>query len=430
MKFLKPPPPPPAIREAMAKASAREEAGLPVIDFSSGNVGKILAEQRLFTRFELEVNEALPPPLRLIGEALKNGLTEAFYQGLTGIAYSPTGGTETVKKWVLKYFREFHGVPLRDGETSKVIATAGGQQALTAALRSIKPGNTVYLPKWEYAPASGIIENNGCHVSRVPLNEDLSINMDELKGNLDGNSVFYISMPNNPAGYTSPDDLEKIARMMELADGGVVWDAPYLFTILRLKASKAIYDKALLNEVVNRFKNVVAKHYQRMCILSSVSKTCLMAGLRFGFATAPTPWIELMNTIIGTENLSSPTHSFAIGVEALRLFLENPITHEWLCQVLADRLTCLLEEDVPLVLPGNGMFGALYALVKTGRLDGDRLASELIDRFGIVTVSGNSFYGGEVNAVRISLVATPWSEGDETWRKNVKALKKAVNHFS
>ncbi|MEM2998521.1 MAG: hypothetical protein QW542_06210, partial [Thermoproteota archaeon] len=96
MNFLKPPPPPPAIREAMAKASAREEAGLPVIDFSSGNVGKILADQRLFNRFELEVNDALPPPLRLISEALKNGLTEAFYKGLTGIAYSPTGGAESV----------------------------------------------------------------------------------------------------------------------------------------------------------------------------------------------------------------------------------------------------------------------------------------------------------------------------------------------
>ncbi|MEM2902070.1 MAG: pyridoxal phosphate-dependent aminotransferase [Candidatus Bathyarchaeia archaeon] len=430
MNFLKPPPPPPAIREAMAKASAREEAGLPVIDFSSGNVGKILADQRLFNRFELEVNDALPPPLRLISEALKNGLTEAFYKGLTGIAYSPTGGAESVKKWVLKYFREFHGVPLGDGETSKVIATAGGQQALTAALRSIKPGTTVYLPKWEYAPASDIIKENGCHVSRVPLNEDLSINLDGLKDHVDGNSVFYISMPNNPAGYTSPEDLERVAWLMESADGGVVWDAPYLFTVLRLKASKAVYDKSFLTEVVDRFKNVVGKHYQRMCILSSISKTCLMAGLRFGFATAPSQWIGLMNTIIGTENLSSPTHSFAIGVEALRLFLENPITHEWLCQVLAERLTCLLEEDVPLILPGNGMFGALYVLVKTGGLDGDRFASELIDRFGIVTVSGNSFYGGEVNAVRISLVATPWSEGDEAWRENVKALKKAVDHFS
>lgn len=430
MKFLKPQPPPPAIREAMAKASAREESGLPVIDFSSGNVGKILANQRLFNRFELEVNGALPPPLRLIGEALKNGLTEAFYTGLNGIAYSPTGGTESVKKWVLKYFREFHGVPLRDDETSKVIATAGGQQALTAALRSIKPGTTVHLPRWEYAPASDIVKDNGCRESRVPVNEDLSINLDELKKHADENSVFYVSMPNNPAGYTSPDDLEEIARIMSSADGGVVWDAPYLFTILKLKGSKAVYDKAFLTEVVNRFKNVVGKHHQRMCILSSVSKTCLMAGLRFGFATAPSQWISLMNTIIGTENLSSPTHSFAIGVEALRLFLENPITHEWLCQVLADRLTCLLEEDVPLILPGNGMFGALYALVKTGRLDGDRFAGELIDKFGIVTVSGNSFYGGEVNAVRISLVATPWSEGDEAWRENVKALKKAVDHFS
>ncbi len=427
MSFLRPIPPPPAIREAMAKASAREDAGLPVIDFSSGNVGKILASQRLFSRFNLEVDGSLPPPLRLIGEALKNGLTEAFHTGLSGIAYSPTGGTELVRRWVVKYFREFHGVPLQDKDLNKVIATAGGQQALTSALRAIKPGTTVYLPKWEYAPASSIIKDNGCRESRIPVNEDLSIRIDELERKVEPNSIFYTSMPNNPAGYTSPDDLENILRIMEKAEGGAVWDAPYLFTILRLNGSKAVYDKNSQKDMIDRFKAIAGKHYQNMCILSSISKTCLMAGLRFGFATASPEWIELMNTIVGTENLSSPTHSFAVGVEALKLFLETPITHEWLCAVLADRLSCMLEEDIPMILPGNGMFGALYVLVKTGNMHGDEFANNLIDKSGIVTVSGNSFYGEKVNAVRISLVATPWSEGDETWRKNVKALKKAVS---
>jgi len=84
-------------------------------------------------------------------------------------------------------------------------------------------------------------------------------------------------------------------------------------------------------------------------------------------------------------------------------------------------------EEIPdyLMLPRNGMFGALYALVKTNQ-ESTKVAERLTDEYGIVTIAGNQFYGGPVNAVRVSLVSVPWSEGDETWIQSVKALKKAL----
>ena len=80
MSFLRDPSAQPAIREAMAKVTQREEAGLPVIDFSSGNAGKIIIKERLFTKFQIEINESLEKPLKMIGEALKKGLLRAFYR--------------------------------------------------------------------------------------------------------------------------------------------------------------------------------------------------------------------------------------------------------------------------------------------------------------------------------------------------------------
>jgi len=151
-----------------------------------------------------------------------------------------------------------------------------------------------------------------------------------------------------------------------------------------------------------------------------------LSGLRCGFATAPSKWIDSMNVIINRDNISSPTTSFFIAKEALELFIKEPITHEWLCKILANRLTMLIEEGIPLILPKNGKFGALYALVKTNGIDGVKFSNELIDKFGIVTIPGSSFYGDKVDVVRISLVATPWSEGDRNWDKNLKILKKAL----
>ncbi len=65
-------------------------------------------------------------------------------------------------------------------------------------------------------------------------------------------------------------------------------------------------------------------------------------------------------------------------------------------------------------------------MVETGGVDSIKFSNELIEKYGVVTVSGNPFYGEPVCAVRISLVATPWSEEDKLWKENVKMLKKAL----
>ena len=426
MSFLRDPSAQPAIREAMAKVTQREETGLPVIDFSSGNAGKIIIKEHLFTKFQIEINESLEKPLKMIGEALKKGLLRAFYSELAGLSYSTAGGTDAVRLLALKYFRKFHGIPLSDEDLDRVLVTAGGQQVLTASLRSIKPGTSIYMPRWEYSPVPEIIKDNDCKEVRIPINNDLSLQLDYLIDKVENKSVFYLSMPNNPTGYTSPRDLSEVMKIMKERDGGLIWDAPYLFTILKLTPSKAVYDKKYQKEIINEFKKNFKVKNDYVCVLSSLSKTCLMTGLRFGHATASSRWIKSMNAIISRENISSPTASFLIGAEALKLFLNEPLTHEWLCEVVANRLTILIEENIPLILPGNGVYGAFYALIKTKDIDGSKFSSELIDKFGVVTIPGNSFYGDEIDVVRISLVSTPWSDRDQMWAENVKVLKRAL----
>ena len=50
-----------------------------------------------------------------------------------------------------------------------------------------------------------------------------------------------------------------------------------------------------------------------------------------------------MKATIERENLSSPTPSFIIGTHLLKSFLKNPISHKWVCKILAERLTVLME---------------------------------------------------------------------------------------
>jgi hypothetical protein len=64
---------PPVIRETINKATLREEKGLPIFDFSSGSIGKLLFKINLFDKIDIKVNENLPLELKVIAEAIKEG---------------------------------------------------------------------------------------------------------------------------------------------------------------------------------------------------------------------------------------------------------------------------------------------------------------------------------------------------------------------
>ena len=426
--YLRSPPPKPAIREAMVKASALREKGVQVFDFSSGSVGNLLFEVPIFKKMEIHVNEQLPSPLRAISDGIRSGMLASFDPKPRALGYSPTTGTSEQKKWVLEYMRRIHGISLNNEDLDRVVCTAGGQQAMAASLRALRPGTNVLMLQWDYSPIPGIVSNNECALTRVKMHEDLSLDADDLRKKVTDRSVFYVSMPNNPTGYTSVKDLQVIVDVMRANEGGIIWDAPYLFTILELTPRKAPtrarFSKEAAGSVQNGFRKIGEKNHESMCILSSLSKTCLIAGLRFGFATANEQWIANMEAILGRENLSAPTLSFITGTHVLQTFLEDPSAHEWMCEILANRITVLLEEEIPVLLPKNGFYGALYALVKTPT-EGKKFSDVILSK-GLVTIPGFSFCGEQTNAVRLSLVAVPWVEGDEKWLESVRALRRAL----
>lgn len=132
-----------------------------------------------------------------------------------------------------------------------------------------------------------------------------------------------------------------------------------------------------------------------------------------------------MSGIIGRENLSSPTPSFIIGNKILKTFLDQGVkAYKWVSEVLTKRVNYLVERDIPLLLPENGKFGALFILMNAperGSTYSDKLAKE-----GIISVTGEPFYGRSVDLVRLSLVSVPYANGDNLWKENVDNLAKTI----
>ena len=57
----------------MAKTLERKQRGLPVFDFSSGNVGNLPQNQTFFSKVDLTIHQDLPVELKLVAEGIKAG---------------------------------------------------------------------------------------------------------------------------------------------------------------------------------------------------------------------------------------------------------------------------------------------------------------------------------------------------------------------
>ncbi|MFP4646774.1 MAG: hypothetical protein ACLFN4_04030 [Candidatus Acetothermia bacterium] len=51
---------------------------------------------------------------------------------------------------------------------------------------------------------------------------------------------------------------------------------------------------------------------------------------------------------------------------------------------------------------------------------------EKLGKEGVIAVSGEPFYGGSLDAVRLSLVSVPFVESDKMWKENVDNLKRVI----
>lgn len=157
----------------------------------------------------------------------------------------------------------YHGVP------SEQIVLGNGATALIYQLvETLKPLKArVSAPTFaEYEKA---LRHVGAQVTYLPASaNDLSIDPQQLFGNLDGETVVFLCNPNNPTGNLVP--LQDLVAALEVLDPKVtaIVDEAFIdFTPLGEAQS--------LTRHLERFSNVV--------ILRSATKFYGMPGLRFGY---------------------------------------------------------------------------------------------------------------------------------------------------
>ena len=153
--------------------------------------------------------------------------------------------------------------------TENIVLSSGSNEALCAAATGWAKRGSIVTAALTYDLHLGFAAKIGAEVVRVPLNSDMSINLDSVAAAVDNSvSLVYICNPNNPTGMT--------------LDGDVLRD--FCRTIGR--QATVIVDEAYneLTEDPNYTSMVdLVREGENVIVMRTFSKLYGMAGLRVGY---------------------------------------------------------------------------------------------------------------------------------------------------
>jgi len=318
-------------------------------------------------------------------EHVKEAAFDAIRAGKNG--YTNSSGIPELRSAIA----DFHAS--RDGTVydprTEVLVTPGAKQGLMYLIQTlIEPGDEVILfePCW-LSYRDMILLNGGIPVF-IPSQKDLTPDLSALENAIGRKTkAILLNNPVNPSGYIfKEEELKCIARIAEFHDLYIISDE--------------IYDRIVFTQCISfsAFKDVRS----RLLIANGFSKTYAMTGWRIGYLLGPQEIISKVGLIHQHTATCAAAPSQYAALTALQGSQESVDT---MCQTYKRRRDFMVDglKNTPftLVVPE----GTFYAMLNVSNLNesSDKNAEQLLDKYGIATVSGISYGQSAANYVRMSL---------------------------
>jgi aspartate aminotransferase len=331
---------------AMQKALAMRAAGVDVVDLGAG-----------------EPDFDTP-------EHIKRAAAEAMRAGHT--KYTATGGTRALQEAIVNYYEREFGARY---DTSEVMATAGGKQAIFNAVVTLaNAGDEVLIAKPYWVTFPEIAKFAGAKPVFIETEETgFQLTAEQVRRAITPRTkLIIINSPSNPSGRVIPP--AEFRQIMEVvAEHGIyaISDECYL---------RFVYSPA---EVFSA-SSLAPELRARLCIAGSFSKTYAMTGWRMGYALAPREWTKAMLLVQGhsTSNPNSiaqhaATEAFNSSQDCVgEMLAEYSARREWLFKALGDipGFECFTPEGAFYAFPD--VRGCLKGKVKTSAEFTEKLLNE------------------------------------------------------
>lgn len=204
-------------------------------------------------------------------EHIKNAGIKAIENNLTG--YTFNSGVPELRHALSEKFKRENGLLYTE---EQIIVTAGAGEALFIAMQSLVDNGDVVLYQ-----DPGFVSYKECAVlsggkpKGISLDENLHIDVEKCKKDLDSAKVIVLNTPGNPTGAVeSEETIKAVSEYAEDAGVTVISDEVY---------EHFIYEK----------KHYSAANYsENVMTINAASKTFSMTGWRLGFIAGPESYIE------------------------------------------------------------------------------------------------------------------------------------------
>ncbi len=355
--------------EVLAKARALEAQGRRVV--------------------HLEIGEPdFPTPPNIV-EAAERAIRDGYTH------YTPAGGLMPARQAVADWIRRWYEVEVKP---EQVIMVPGSKNVLLfTMLALIDRGDEVILPDPGYPIYASLVTLAGGTPVPVALREgnQFRLDLDELKVKVTPRTrLIIINSPQNPTGgVLSMRDLERIAELAMQHDLHVLTDEVY---------GQITYDGQHHSILT------VPGMVERTIYSDGLSKAYAMCGWRLGFAVAPLPLAQRMETLMINTSSCAAAFTQMAAIEALSSPKSDRAVEDMVAEfkrrrdVIVDQLNALpgIRCHKPL-----GAFYVFPNVTRTG-LDEETLAHRLLHEGGVAVLPGTSFGREGRGYLRLSYAAS------------------------
>lgn len=297
------------------------------------------------------------------------------------VRYTPTSGTQALKKEVAAYTEQHYGV--KPGAKNIVVASGAKQAIYNFLVSVVDPGDEVVFPApyWVSYPEMVRLAY-GNPVIVKPREGELLAKAADIEAHITSRTkAVLLNSPNNPSGQVYPEDF--IRRMVEVCEARGVYllmdDIYNRLVFDGLKAPSAFnFSKKPLNE-----SNIVS--------INGVSKTFSMTGYRIGWSVASEALTQAMVKVQAQVSSCPSALSQAAAAGALR---EGDGFVETLRRGLEAKRDVMVAElsklkKVKLHKPQGTFYS--FADFSAYEKDSTRLSNLLLDKTMVVAVPGVEF---------------------------------------
>lgn len=299
--------------------------------------------------------------------------------------YTSNAGIEELREEICTYLRRFD----IEYDKEEICITVGGSEGLFSVLFALmNEGDKILIPGPAYPAYENISLMIGAQVVNYKLNDDFTVNIEEIKNKLDSEDIKYLmlSFPSNPTGAVlTKSQRNELIEIIKERDVTVITDEMY---------ASIIFDKYYSVAQCKEIKD-------KIIFVSGFSKMFSMTGLRIGYVACTDKYMKEIMKVhqYGVSCAPSIAQYGALeglrnamdDVEAMRLSFEKRKNY---C------IKRLKELNIDVVDPKGAFY--IFPSIKKFNMSSEEFCEKLLTEGKVGFVPGSAFGDFGEGYMRIS----------------------------